>query len=241
MLTVVTWLWKGWRPVYNAERVNTFCRMFRANCTVPHKIICIAEKEFHKDITECDVYPLWPDWPNLQHIKSRPNCYRRLRLFDKAFQDELGASRIWHWDIDCVIMDSIDHLVTEHPFRITTGLTSTKVNGSMFLLNNGILQHVWDGFDPVKSPQQLRKLRMPNGRLAVGSDQAWISHRVKHPPLYTQNDGVWFFNSRYGKHRQICSIANPCVWFFAGGNKPWHSRTKRIAPEVYNAYKARSG
>lgn len=234
MLTVVCWIWKGWRPVYTAERVNAFCRMFRDHCTLPHRIVCIAEEQYAKDITECDVYPLWPDWPHLPQI-GKPNCYRRLRLFDSAFQQELGASRIWHWDIDCIIERNIDHMATEHPFRIAKGLTNTVYNGSTFLLDTGYLQNIWDDFDPVGSPLKLKKARTARGGRYVGSDQAWISYNLHKDniPTYGPDDGLWFF-TRYGRHHQ-CTV-KPAVWFFAGGNKPWHSHPRKLAPALYKHY-----
>jgi len=43
-LTFILWKWTGWRKqIYTSERVNIFCRMLRANLSIPHKIICITD------------------------------------------------------------------------------------------------------------------------------------------------------------------------------------------------------
>lgn len=243
MLTVVCWLWgngytgAGWRPVYTAEHVNTFARMFRTHCTLPHRIVCITDMP--QGITECDTYPLWRSWPDLTS-NGTPNCYRRLRLFDERFtRDELHAERVLHMDIDCVILKNIDPLLQlsmSQGLRIVKGLRNTRYNGSMYLIEPGHYQHLWDDFNPAASPLILRAYRGANGKRIIGSDQAWISYNVKNAATWTKHDGVW----QLGQWAHAPTERNNArIVFFAGGYKPWHKgicRRPHGATQLFDAY-----
>lgn len=244
MLTVVCWLWgngytgSGWRPVYTARRVNAFARMFRANCTLPYRMVCITDMP--EGITECDTYPLWHEWPNLAR-NGVPNCFRRLRLFDQAFtRDVLGAERVLHIDLDCVILKNIDDLLSigsTPGLRIVKGLRTTRYNGSMYLIEPGAYQRLWDDFDPAASPLKLKELRTPEGKKIIGSDQAWISTNVDDAATFSAEDGVY----QLGQWSRTPELErrNARMVFFAGGFKPWHKHICRRpykADLLYQAY-----
>lgn len=255
MLTVVCWLWgngytgHGWRAVYTAERVNAFARMFRAHCTLPHRIVCITDMP--EGVTECETYPLWHEWRNLRlnapgmpgHV---PNCYRRLRLFDERFTAcELRAEGlVLHCDLDCAFLQNIDDLLTlpaHCGLRIVRGLRTTRYNGSMYLIQPGAYQRLWDDFDPEHSPAELRAVRNADGRKLVGSDQAWISHKVDNAATFSSTDGVYQLGQ--WSRTEPARREHARMVFFAGGFKPWHKqicRKPHNAQQLYDAYRTHS-
>lgn len=234
MLTVVLWLWNGWRPAarYNADKVNTCARMLRANISMPHRIVCLAEPGLERGITECDdVKPLWGDFQGQASV-GRTNCFRRLRLFDPRVQDAIGGDWFLSFDIDAYIERSMDPLLTlDAPFRIRAG-DHARYNGSMYLLQHGAMRHVYDNYDPRLSPKQIRFTRH-KGKRIVGSDQAWLSITAGDVPTWTQADGVKAFSrDKYDQHAH-----NAIVWFFEGATKPWDKKCKEAAPVLYHKYR----
>lgn len=226
-LTVISWLWNGWRPVYNATHVNAWARMLRANLQVPHRAICITDMPH--GITECETFPLWPDFENLTSL-GRINCFRRLRLFDTGIQQQIGGDYFWSMDLDCVINAPLDQLVEKRaPFRIVQG-QAAPYNGSMFLLRAGAMQHVIRDFNPVTSPRQILASRH-RGRRLVGSDQAWISLTVGKVPVWNENHGVLAAS----RHMHLPHSAGR-IWFFAGATKPWSKNIAVRAPLLHERY-----
>lgn len=227
MLTVVCWLWHGWRlGVYDAERVNLLARMLRDNTTIPYRLVCITD--LPKGITECETFPLWRDTAKLKNPRDI-NCYRRLRLFDENFtRGELGAEgAVVSLDLDCVIMSNIDALLSDPaPFRaVHNGLPGMRYNGSMWKVQPGHYQELWNDFDPARTPTELKKALGPGGYKLIGSDQAWMCHKLPADlPVWGAAEGVYQFRRAFRKRTSLGG-ADACLWFFAGGDKPWHRST----------------
>lgn len=224
-LTVLCWLWRGWRPVYNAEHVNTFARMLRAHLNRPHRLICVTDNA--AGITECETAPLW-DMPAMTQKKMQ-NCYARLRLFDEETARRFGA-RILSIDLDCVLLEQLGPLITDEPFRAVRG-KSAPINGSMFLLSAGVHPHVWAAFDPATSPAMIA-LAKHNGRCIGGSDQAWMSLHIPAPATWGPEHGVLQF-SELKSERELKGAR---AVFFAGALKPWSMECKLRAPRLFAAY-----
>jgi hypothetical protein len=190
-------------------------------------------------ITECDTYPLWHDDKNLAS-NGVPNCYRRLRLFDEHFtRTYLKADRVLQVDLDCVILRNIDALLCAGStgLRIVKGRQATRYNGSMYLIEPGSHQRLWDDFKPDESPLELKVCRTTGGKRVIGSDQAWISYNVDNASTWSASDGVYQFTQ--WARTPLTERQHARIVFFAGGMKPWHKNIRRPpyrATELHTTY-----
>jgi hypothetical protein len=241
LLTVVLWLWgqgstgAGWRPVYNAERVNIAARMIRANLSLPHRIVCITDMP--KGVKECDTVPLWDSHPTLRPIREggtlgagKPNCFRRLVMFHPEHRlNLLGSSHMLHIDLDAIVTGSLDALISEHDFRIMHGYRVAKYNGSMWMLRGEAERQVFDTFDPHTAPALIKAAGY------VGSDQGWISLKVDNAATYGPKDGCYQYMRLAGLD-QIRIPHGMRVCFFAGGRKPWDKLLQRRGAYLHREY-----
>ena len=230
-LTVVCWLWAGWRAIYGAVHVNALARMLREHLHMPHRLVCVTDRP---DGIECETFPLWDD-PHVATAPNKPNCYRRLKLFAREARDWFGP-RVLSMDLDTLIVGDITPLISAHDFRICAG-RSSPYNGSMWLLTAGTRTAVWDTFHPVRSPALIATLRQPGGTRYYGSDQAWISHVLPGEATWTEADGVHRFNARsLFEHRGVPDGAR--ILFFPTDAKPWGERMRQRCPAIYERYMA---
>jgi hypothetical protein len=201
--------------------------MLREYLPIPHRAVCITDMP--QGITECETFPLWREFENLGSV-GYPNCFRRLRLFDPEVQQQIGGEWFLSMDIDCVMLKSIEPLLTpEAPFKIVAG-RHARYNGSMWLLQAGAMQNVIRDFHPTNSPKQIMQSRH-NGRRLVGSDQAWLTICAGDVPTWSTPDGVMAFmrDRSYGANAGR-------IWFFAGSVKPWSKECRVRAPVLYAEY-----
>ena len=228
-LTVVTFLYGGWRSgKYRPEHVYALQAMLQRYLTIPHRFVCITDQPGNLD---CDTYPMWP-FPSIDVRRGRPNNYQCLRLFDKA-EDVAGAPgrMLLVLDLDVLIRDNIDHLVTDDDFKAVRGLHS-PYNSSVWLLRAGAHKGVWDCFDPEGSPRLLEEHTDPDGRRWIGSDQAWMSYMIPDAPTWDRGDGVY----HYLRHCRRGPPKGASLVYFAGNVYPWNAgRNGRWAEEEYHA------
>lgn len=225
MLAVVCWLWRGWRPVYTCEHVNTLARMLRARLSLPHRLMCVTD--IPAGITECETVPLW-DMPVVLSAKPQ-NCFARLRLFDEETARRFGEC-IVSIDLDSVILRDLAPLITSHTFRALRG-KSAPINGSMFMLRAGAHPNVWHTFDPQTSPAMIA-LAKHNGKHITGSDQAWMSLQIPSPATWGPEDGVLQFSEL----RHARELNGARAVFFSGSAKPWTHECKERFPLLFEAY-----
>lgn len=235
MLTVVTWLWKstGWRKGYNAGHVNALQNMIKANLTIPHRFVCVTDMP--KGIN-CQTIVLWDD-PKVPGIPAhKPNCYKRLLAFSQEIEQVFGK-RFISFDLDVVIRGNIDDIIgREGDFRILKGAAS-PYNGSMWMMDTGARKEIWEEFDPLMSPEQARKAKMPSGKHYYGSDQAWISYRLKDEKTWSEKDGVYQYWN--GLHKTAPKLpSNAKIIFFNGAINPWDNQIKRKCPELFSIYQS---
>ncbi len=236
-LTVICWFWKGWRDMYGPEHVNTLRTMLEAHLRIPHRLVCVTDQPT-RDI-KCETFPLW-DWPNVRTEPRAPNCYRRLKLFSPNAAGAFGE-RMLSIDLDCVLFDDITPLITHHDFRIVQGYTA-PYNGSMWLLRAGTRPQVYTDFDPAASPAEAAARKNANGTPFLGSDQAWIGHKLPGEAVWTRADGVQLFHElrlpKFSYNGVLPSgpAGNPRIMFFPGLMKPWHPAMKRDFPHIYAEY-----
>lgn len=235
MLTIVTWLWRGWRPVYNAGHVNKLGRMLAKHMSIPYRFVCVTDDPAG---IEYETFPLWKSVPvNVTKswiIDTRdpiPNCFTRLRLFDYEVSKWLGASKILSIDLDCMIFDDLAPLLTDDTFKAAKGMHSNYC-GTLWQLTPGAHQDVWSSFDPEESPKQIANTQYGN-RVISGSDQAWMSIKISGAPTWDKDQGVYWYREIMNQ-RKIPKNAR--VVYFAGGIKPWDKDCKLISPVFYRAY-----
>lgn len=229
MLTVLCWKWNGWRNVYTAEHVNLLEHMLQQHLHVPHRLVCVTDDPVG---VNCETMPIW-DYPQVEVVRGKPNCFRRLRMFSTEAREMFGP-RVLSIDLDCMIFDDITPLITDHELRITAG-ESAPYNGSMILHTTGTRPELWDDFDPDSFHKIMAGTRRRDGRPFFGSDQAWISYRAPNEATWTQENGVYFF-----KHLEVIKPNVPKnlrVVFFPGFSKPWDHSMKRRAPAVRKRYR----
>src|SRR5688500_8407001 len=138
-LAVITFLfeppgvWKKLRrEPYTAQHVNALYRAVKANLSIPHRFICLANDP--RGI-ECETMPVWP----AIRVNGEDSCYRKIRAFDGDFQRSIG-DRVLCLDLDAVILKDITPLITDDDCRMLAGsrhpVTGKQVsyyNGSMWL------------------------------------------------------------------------------------------------------------
>lgn len=251
---VVLWLWKGWRPVYTWRHVNAMVRMVRYHLPGA-RILCLSDQPqtvWHP--AECEVFPLWSSNVKLE-AHDLPNCYRRLKIFDRGTQGMLGirpGDIVWSKDLDSLVAGPLAPLLDpmtagghdpgglfSHDFAAMGGLAA-RIHGSSFAFRAGTHEYLWREFDPVSGPREVRLPMLDGTARPIGSDQAWMSRKVSGEHLWQMSDGVYSWN-RHGIIMSPARSANAVYWSFAGPNKPWGSYVRQTRPDLHQAYMAAYG
>jgi hypothetical protein len=224
MLQIVLWKWDqpNARTAYLSEHVDMVCTMLRRYLgTMPHRIICITDDS--SGIHECETAPLWMDCMDLPNASGKhlPSCYRRLKLYDRETQRDLGidkGDRIMGIDLDSLITGDLKAVVATQGRFVGWHLPSREghlvFNGSLQQFTAGDLQHVWSEFNPAKSPKEAASAGFR------GSDQAWISYKMQK-----QEGAVGLRDplvSSYPLQNRIQGFRKgTSIIFFHGSQKPW--------------------
>lgn len=227
-LTVVCWLWNGWRAGYQPMHVNMLERMLQEHLKIPHRFVCITD---NPEGIRGETMEIW-DYPQVETIKGKPNCYRRLRLFSDEAKEMFGP-RVLSIDLDVLILSDITDLITDDDFKIVKG-RAAPYNGSMWLHTTGTKTYLWDEFDPATSPAAARTLKNEVGKPYYGSDQAWMSYREPNAPTWSEEDGVYQYSSLTFLEPPP---ENARIVFFAGSHKPWDSRLKFACKPLFDLYR----
>lgn len=250
-LTVVTFCWRGWRGAkfYNAMHVNALGSMLKQHLTMPHRFVCVTDDP--KGITG-ETVALWPD-PGIQVMGKRPNSYTRLRLFSNEAKHMFGP-KILQLDLDCVILQNIDSLITDDAFKIMYG-KAAPYNGSMWQVKPGVHDHVWSRLH-LNVVDEVRRHAAKTHTRMYGSDQAWMSYKLPGAPMWKQGDGAYHFTLL---HPECGAVArsplqqrrgntpvprgplpppdNAKIVFFAGAIKPWSEELGQRSPVLYETYR----
>jgi hypothetical protein len=230
MLQIVLWKWEqaGTNRVYTHEHVNVMCTMLRRHLTnTPHRIVCVTDRD--SGINECETAPLWRDADDLPNATGRhlPSCYRRLKLYDRETQKDIGidrGDRIMGIDLDALITGDLREVVqTEGTFvgwHLKRADQKYVFNGSLQMFTAGDLQEIWSEFDPAKSP----KAAFAAG--FRGSDQSWISWKLDGRKdcvglLYPTVSSYPLQNRIMGELKHATKIV-----FFHGSQKPWDTQAR---------------
>lgn len=179
MLTIVTWCWGSKYSKTDIERLRIG---IERHLTQPFRFVCVSDRvvdSYTRLIHEDDRYLL-----------RQPGCFARLRLFDLAFQDYIGASdKIVNIDLDVVITGSLDALFDrDESFVILSGVNESNpcpFNGSIFMFRKGTHPELFTEFsmDKVK---EIAFFSWPD-------DQAWFHHMLPNAATWTVRDGIYAF------------------------------------------------
>jgi hypothetical protein len=229
MLHVVLWKWEpgpGVERHYNASHVNHLAHAIRANSSLRDlRIICVTDKP---EGINCETFPLWKDCDKLKNASGAhlPSCYRRLKLYDARTQQAMGmrrGDRIVSLDVDSLVtgpLDEIFKIKGRYVGWMLPALNHSEVyNGSFQMFDAGDLRHIWEDFDPMKSPFEASRAGYR------GSDQAWLSWRL------VGQEGSTSVNypavASYPLHCRKFSIfsAKTRLVMFHGKKKPWNPET----------------
>lgn len=212
MLTVLTWWWHqpAGRARYEPIHVAIWADMMRRHLTVPHRLAVVTSEPL--GIAGLEVIPppddfegvRLPTWP-----EHRPQCLRRLSMF-RPDAGELFGEEILCTDLDLVVGGPLDSLLRERgDFRMAVGTAPGRpYNGSLLYLRAGSRPEVFEDFTPDAAAEA--------GRRFVGSDQAWIAHRLgPNEATWGEEDGLVY----HGLARKPETERR--IMFFPGSLKPW--------------------
>jgi hypothetical protein len=230
MLKVICWKWvqPNYRSKFNQKHVHILKSMLERNLDMEYDFLCITD---NPNGLNCKTMPLW-DYPKIYLPEKRPNCYRRLRVFEKNAADWLNTDTILSIDLDVVIVDNITEIVSnmiQHDFSAWGDTAvNTHYNGSFWTLKLGTRSSVWDEFDPVQSP------KIVNRNSIVGSDQGWLSYHLGGDEnKITHADGILSYRLHVNG-KELPDTAK--MVFFHGNYDPQSKETLSEAPWIKDYY-----
>ena len=240
MLNIICWKWDKGLHVkkkirYNARHVNILYKNCLKNIDIPFKFTCITDNKrgLNKDI---QTIPVWNDFEKYGW------CYRRLKTFSKEMIPILGE-RILSIDLDCIILKNITSLIdNDNDFMIwKSGTNRAPFSGSMWMMNIGIHQDIWDDFKEEdlistghKHYQYQNKYAIQAG-FNVGSDQSWLNYKLanKNIKYWSPNDGIYNFRTIFGRKSQNYDALNKAkIIFFSGSADPSQRKLQQKHPWI---------
>jgi hypothetical protein len=202
---------------YDAGKVRLWAEQLRRNLTIPHRLAVVTDEDVNIPGVERIRMP--HDFTDVridrwQEAQRRPQCYRRLSLFAPDAEQRFGAKRFVSMDLDMIATANLDALFDhDDDFRILRGSDHSRpFNGSMLQMNAGARPKVFTEFSTEAAIEARKKY--------VGSDQAWLCHRLSHKErTWSHRDGVHFYRV---SHRLMDRVPKGMrLIFFPGAPKPW--------------------
>ena len=230
---VVLWKWKpdeGVQRQYGVEHVNKLARdIVKFAEDVPVRVLCVTDEP---DGIECETFPLWEDCSRLRNASGAhlPSCYRRLKLYDRQTQREMGiplADRIVGLDLDVLVTGSLRDVLSKLGLYVgwqLAGMHHDEVyNGSFQMFTAGSLQEIWSEFDPMRSPV------VASAAGWRGSDQSWLSMNLIGREGCTSIDYPTFASYPLHVRKLGTFSAKTRLVLFHGKRKPWHPEARAEA------------
>jgi len=215
MLTVLTWYWvqPGGRATYLPHHVRIWGDMVRRHLSMPHRLAVVTD--IPGDYGDLTVIAPPRDFehvriPTWGEDRGLPQCIRRIAMFAPEAGERFGE-RFVSMDMDCVISGSLDPLFDRpEDFIMYRGTSGARpYNGSMIMMTAGARAQVYTDFTPEGAIEA--------GQRFVGSDQAWISHKLGWgEATWGPEDGVLWYGSQYN-----AGVDPKRLMFFPGTPKPW--------------------
>lgn len=185
MLTVCTFLWfdpHGVRNpvyIYNDDHVRAVKQMVKKHLKTKHEFICVSDHV----IDGVTTIPL----DMTTHVPG--TRYAKLMMYRP--DGPLVGKRLLYLDLDCIVTKGLDPLIKRDEDLVLWRNPNfgqkgrARYNTSMILHTCGTRPEIWTDFDPKCTPQHLQKMW-------GGTDQAWVSHRVRADEAHwTDKDGVY--------------------------------------------------
>jgi hypothetical protein len=224
------WTDEGVDRHYNASHVNHLARCVIGNADdVPVRVVCVTD-----DPTgiSCETFPLWEDCGKLRNASGAhlPSCYRRLKIYDRATQRELGipvADRVVSIDLDSLVTGNLRDVLLKKGIFVGWKLAGMNhdetYNGSFQMFTAGSLRDIWEDFDPARSPQ------VASAAGWRGSDQAWLSMKLIGREGCTNIDYPTFASYPLHIRKMGAFSARTRLVFFHGKKKPWSPEARAEA------------
>lgn len=227
MISVVCWKWSrpGYRSTFHGEHVNALARMVWRWYRPDARVICVTNDPTGIN-SGIKILPDAEDFAYLPspHGGNNPTCYRRLRAFHPDAAQWFGE-RFVSIDLDVVATAELAPLWDRpeafvgwrDPFYGGRG----QMCGSMMLLTAGAHPEVWNDFDPKRSPALAAAAGFR------GSDQAWISYKLRGSPTWSKADGVYSYRADIEKNGGRLP-ADARMVMFHGQTDPWSERAQAL-------------
>ncbi len=192
MLFICSWRWgKKWAPHY-AERLFAGVKRNLCSCVRPYISVLATDQP-----ETCGADIVVPIDDLERPFAVHPGCLGRLRMFDRVWQERLGAVKGDHivcMDLDSVIVGDLIRLFAGNDeFRIMQDFNTTNpcpFNGSLWMFRAGERHDVWDDFNV--DAYAARNVPVH----AIPDDQGWLHHKFPDAKAYTPDDGVYAFKKR---------------------------------------------
>jgi hypothetical protein len=242
LLTFVLWKWKPlnlWRLPYEAAHVNAMVRQLLCYISTPFEVVVVTDdpKGIDLDVAHgkyfkgIRIVPLW-DHGAVKVRDREPNCYKRLYAFSDEAITLLGR-RIISFDLDAVILaDITDLFLRPEDFVINRGQVC-DYNGAMWMLRTGTRRQAWYDFDPATSPAWAQTQKNRDGSPPHGSDQKWLSAKLKGEATWGNEHGVYSIIEWRDKGAKP---TNPRLVFYHGRVKPWMPESIKTSREFFEHY-----
>lgn len=258
--TIVVFKWrgtKGYRSDFSANRVNILYAMMKRHYPQMERFLCITDD--HAGLRkEIEYYPLWDDWADIPNPtwKDGPSCFRRLKIFDPAFE-KIAGPRFCMLDIDVVPVADLTPLFerTEDFVIWRPQMEGVRMCASMVMMDAGAREIVLKYWDPKTSPDLIAQ-----STEVRGSDQGWIQFCLGDIEAgWTRDDGVYSFRGlgiaekdpRFAKvpkwmartsitkkTKQHTLPENARMVIFTGKPDPWDPEAQALAPWLREHYRA---
>lgn len=233
MLNIICWKWKNqeYRTQFNSDHVNTLYSMICRNTTIPFNFFCITDDSSGID-SKINIFPIWKELAKNYGTNTKPNCYRRLKIFSSEIISILG-SKLVSIDLDCVITNNIDSILKNSSDLAIWKQEDSEnpCNGSLIIHKSGSREDIWNSFNEnlIDNKFGITKLN-PLSTNCKGSDQGWIGLNLNGTEyLIGKKDGVFSFRLDI-KNKFYNDIPNEAkIIFFNGMDKPWNE-------EIVNKY-----
>lgn len=254
----VAWLWKGWRPVYDLRHAKAVYSMLEATQPAGSWTLNLATDQAGPVLSRLRLPPqvrVLPLPTSPLDDRTGVNCYRRLRLWDAGWRDEMGliGDLVVSIDLDVIVRGNLEPLFAD---VITAGGIRggfSLINGSLWAVRQQAevtLPRVWERF--VEAPVSLRAKasrrrtfkrseRRNTFHGHIGSDQAIMSYLLSdHAPLrlwgHEHGIRVWRDHSAVLPSLEVPTTSDPVLWTFPGNIKPWHAQVLQRRPDLYHYY-----
>jgi hypothetical protein len=182
VLTVCTWLWGD---AYGEHYVRRLAAGVQRNLNEAHRFICFTD--FTRHLPGIEQFAILDT--DLTKIKG---CFARLRLFDSAWQKNLGIApgdRVVNLDLDLVVTGPLGPLFDrKDDFTILQGVNSLNpcpYNGSAWMLRAGARPDVWSDFS-LTAAARIKFHSFPD-------DQSWFDFCMPNAGAWGPAQGVYAF------------------------------------------------